>query len=155
MEAKETVVTRADLTGKAGVNPGNLSNYITGSFTVPASTGGVFNAPGTSGRNILRGPGSSNMDFAIFKIFSFTETIKAQVEPKLITLTNTPHFANPDGDLSHGPRFGQITGTLPFRLPPDGARPAGHVLGWFTVNHFVSRPGLVALAEFFFGDDFC
>jgi hypothetical protein len=54
------------------------------------------------------------MDFAIFKIFSFTETIKAQVRAQAYNLTNTPHFANPDGDLSHGPRFGQITGTLPF-----------------------------------------
>jgi len=66
-------------------------------LTVPASTGGVFNAPGTSGRNILRGPGSSNMDFAIFKIFSFTETIKAQVRAQAYNLTNTPHFANRTG----------------------------------------------------------
>ncbi len=108
-------VTRADLTGKAGVTPGSLSNYITGSFTVPASAGGVFNAPGTSGRDILRGPGSSNMDLALFKNVSFTEQIKAQFRVQAYNLTNTPHFANPDADLSHGPsRFGHITGTIPF-----------------------------------------
>jgi len=149
-------VTRADLTGKAGVTPGSLSNYITGSFTVPASTGGVFNAPGTSGRDILRGPGSSNMDLALFKNVSFTEQIKAQFRVQAYNLTNTPHFANPDTDLSHGSsRFGHITGNRAVQLPPDRARPAGHVLGWFTVNYFVPRPGLVALAESFFAMKFC
>jgi len=106
--------TRANLTGKASVNAGNLSNYINGNFTVPASTGGVFNAPGTSGRNILRGPGFTNMDFAVFKGFSFTETIKAQFRVQAYNLTNTPYFQNPNADLSQGPaNFGHINSTIP------------------------------------------
>lgn len=105
--------TRADLVGKPVVQPGNLLHYVTASaFAIPASTGGVFNAPGTSGRDILRGPGSSNMDLALFKNFSVTEQVKAQFRVQAYNLTNTPHFANPDSDLSHG-TFGQINSVQP------------------------------------------
>ena len=128
-------VTRADLNGGFSVNPGRIScsqqagqplcsayinetftvgNTATGPFTVPASTGGVFNAPGTSGRNILRGPGFSNLDFSLFKNFSMTERIKSQVRLQAYNLTNTPHFANPNADLSQASNFGHITTTIPF-----------------------------------------
>jgi Carboxypeptidase regulatory-like domain len=105
--------TRADLVGTPSVNPGNIANYINpAAFAVPASTGGVFNAPGTSGRDILRGPGSSNMDLALFKNVSLTEQVKAQLRLQAYNLTNTPHFANPDSDFSHG-TFGQINSVQP------------------------------------------
>jgi len=106
--------TRADLVGAPGMHPGNIHSYIAASaFAIPSATAGVFNAPGTSGRDILRGPGSSNMDLAIFKNFSFTETLKAQFRAQAYNLTNTPHFANPDSDLNHG-TFGQINSIQPF-----------------------------------------
>jgi hypothetical protein len=133
--------TRADLIGKLSVAPGNLTHYITetyqqcgqpgqmmptGPFTFPLSAipaaclangkfqspGGVYNAPGTAGRDILRGPGSSNIDLALFKNFSFTEQVKAQFRVQAYNATNTPHFANPDSDLSHG-TFGQINSVQP------------------------------------------
>lgn len=106
--------TRADLIGKPVVHPGNLLDYVTASaFAVPATTGGIFNAPGTSGRDIVRGPGSSNIDMALFKNLQFTETVKAQFRVQAYNLTNTPHFTNPNNDLSQG-NFGQITSTIPF-----------------------------------------
>lgn len=106
--------TRADLVGKPSVNPGNITTYINAAaFAVPAKTaGGIFIAPGTSGRDILRGPGSSNMDLALFKNFSFTEEVKGQFRVQAYNLTNTPHFANPDSDLNHG-TFGQINSIQP------------------------------------------
>ena len=116
--------TRADLVGKPVIHPGNLSNYIDKSaFAVPPSTGGVFNAPGTAGRNILRGPGSSNMDLAISKSFSITERVQIRFVGEAYNLTNTPHFANPNADLSQG-TFGTITSTwLPVgRILEVGAR---------------------------------
>jgi hypothetical protein len=116
--------TRADLVGKPSINPGNLTDYVnetftagapTGPFTIPASTGGVFDAPGTSGRDILRGPGSSNLDFALFKNLAVTERLNAQFRAQAYNITNTPHFANPNGDLSQGPnQFGHVTSTIPF-----------------------------------------
>jgi hypothetical protein len=116
--------TRADLVGKPSINSGNLTDYIneaftagvpTGPFTIPASTSGVFDAPGTSGRDILRGPGSSNLDFALFKNLAVTERLNAQFRAQAYNISNTPHFANPNGDLSQGPnQFGHITSTIPF-----------------------------------------
>jgi hypothetical protein len=91
------------------------SNTPVGPFTIPASTGSVFIAPGTSGRDILRGPGSSNIDLSLFKNFAVTEKIKGQLRAQAYNLTNTPHFANPNSDLSRGPnQFGHITSTIPF-----------------------------------------
>lgn len=111
--------TRADLVGKPVVQPGNLNQYMTTSaFAIPATTtypdgSTTFNAPGTSGRNILRGPGASNLDFAIFKNFALTERYKAQFRFQAYNLTNTPHFGNPNSNLSRS-TFGQITSTVPF-----------------------------------------
>jgi Carboxypeptidase regulatory-like domain len=118
--------TRADLVGKASVNPGSLNNYISetaqngvpaGPFTVPAVTGGVFNTPGTSGRDILVGPGSSNIDMSIFKTFQLTERFRAELRAQAYNLTNTPHFANPNSNLSNigNNQFGFITSTIPFQ----------------------------------------
>lgn len=117
-------VTRADLVGKPRVSPGNLANYINKStFALPASTGGVYSAPGTSGRDILRGPGSSNMDMSLSKSFSITERAQIRLVGEAYNVTNTPHFANPNADLSQG-TFGTITQTwLPVgRILEVGAR---------------------------------
>jgi hypothetical protein len=105
-------VTRADLVGKPQVNPGNLAHYIVASaFATPAKTGGVFNAPGTAGRDVLRGPGSSNMDLSVSKLFKIKEQAQIQLVGEAYNLTNSPHFANPNADLSQG-TFGTITSTL-------------------------------------------
>lgn len=105
---------RADLVGKVHVHPGNLQNYVDASaFAVPAkNAAGIFIAPGTSGRDIIRGPGSSNIDFSLFKNFSVTEKLKGQFRFQAYNLTNTPHFSNPsDTNLNDG-HIGQITGVL-------------------------------------------
>jgi Carboxypeptidase regulatory-like domain/TonB dependent receptor len=79
--------TRADLVGKPVINPGSITNYVEpGAFAVPATHTVVINgnntvvylAPGTSGRDMIRGPGFSNIDFALFKNFEVTERIKGQ-----------------------------------------------------------------------------
>ncbi len=101
---------RADIVGTPHVSPGNITQYMNASaFAIPAATiyyntngsvnGAVFNAPGTSGRDILIGPGSSNMDISLFKNFSITERIKGQFRLQAYNMTNTPHFANPNSNL--------------------------------------------------------
>jgi hypothetical protein len=82
-------------------------------FAAPAkNAAGIYIAPGTSGRDIIRGPGSSNLDFSLFKNFSVTEKVKAQFRFQAYNLTNTPHFANPsDTNLNDG-HIGQINGVL-------------------------------------------
>jgi len=106
--------TRADLVGKITVNPGNIANYVEASaFAVPAkNAAGIYIAPGTAGRDIVRGPGFSNMDFAMFKNFPITERVKGQFRVQAYNLTNTPHFGNPgDTNLLDG-HIGQINGVL-------------------------------------------
>jgi hypothetical protein len=132
--------TRANLQGTFHINPGNIANYVSetyqtqtcgtksvsvpaGPFFLPLSTaglgsaglpcpGGVFLAPGTAGRDIVRGPGLSNIDFAMFKNVAVTERFRAQFRVQAYNLTNTPHFGNPgDTNLNDG-HIGQINGIL-------------------------------------------
>jgi hypothetical protein len=111
--------TRADVTGTPSVNPGNVHDYINpAGFSIPAETDKVFNAPGTAARDLLLGPGSSNIDLAVFKNFLITERIKGQFRVQAYNATNTPHFGQPDSDFSHysatGGTFGQINSVQPF-----------------------------------------
>ncbi len=101
--------------------------YPTGPFLFPASSapttcpndatkvvspGGIFLAPGTAGRDVVRGPGFSNIDLALFKNFPITERIKGQFRVQAYNLTNTPHFSNPsDTNLNDG-HIGQINSVL-------------------------------------------
>jgi hypothetical protein len=106
--------TRADLVGKPVINPGSITNYVEpGAFAVPAKNGaGVYLAPGTSARDMIRGPGFSNMDFAMFKNFAVTERFNAQFRVQAYNLTNTPHFSNPyDTNLNDG-HIGAINSVL-------------------------------------------
>ena len=61
----------------------------------------VFNAPGTAGCDILRGPGSSNIDLALFKNFALGERFRLEARVQAYNLTNTPHFANPGANRSN------------------------------------------------------
>ena len=105
---------RADLVGKPVIHPGNIADYVDASaFAVPAkNAAGVYLAPGTSARDLIRGPGFSNLDFAVFKNFAITERFRAQFRAQAYNLTNTPHFANPsDTNLNDG-HIGQINSVL-------------------------------------------
>src|SRR5260221_13611014 len=108
---------------KPNYNP----NYPVGPFLFPASSapntclndatkgvspGGVYLAPGTAGRDIVRGPGFSNIDFALFKNFPVTEHIKGQFRVQTYNLTNTPHFSNPADTNLNDHQIGRINSVL-------------------------------------------
>ena len=105
----------------------------------------VLNAPhyGNTNRNQFRGPGYFQMDLSIARNFKLTERFTLQVRADAFSLTNTPHFANPNlgcpgSALNEGPvpgsgalcsvagsNFGEITGTLSpggFFGPDPGTR---------------------------------
>jgi hypothetical protein len=55
---------------------------------------------GTSGRNILRGPGVFNLDGSVFRTFRLTERYNLQFRAEAFGLTNTPQFNNPGATVS-------------------------------------------------------
>jgi hypothetical protein len=65
--------------------------YFDGSAFGPVTTARL----GTSGRNILRGPGVFNTNINISRIFAIKERFKLQLLGEAFNATNTPSFANP------------------------------------------------------------
>ena len=57
---------------------------------------------GTVGRNTLRGPGSVNFDFSLFRTFRIAERVEFQFRADAANLFNSPHFLNPSGDFTSG-----------------------------------------------------
>ena len=59
--------------------------------------------------NSITGPGAVNLDLGLFRAFQFTERVGMQFRAEAFNATNTPHFANPNGDVSSS-NFMRITG---------------------------------------------
>ncbi len=66
---------------------------------------------GTASFNILRGPGYANWDVGIFRQFRITEKVNLQFRAESFNFTNTPHFNNPNGDITSS-NFGRVTSAL-------------------------------------------
>ncbi|MGI8745204.1 MAG: hypothetical protein ACR2NN_22055 [Bryobacteraceae bacterium] len=64
---------------------------------------------GTSGRNILRGPGIVNVNGSLFRKMSLTERFSLQLRAEVYNVSNTPHFDNPASDASNPVSFASIT----------------------------------------------
>jgi hypothetical protein len=96
-------------------NPGNPNNYIkTQCFAVPTAPSAAFytancdpafgtfpqcfNLRGNAGRGILTGPGTSNLDFSVFKnnyIKRVSETFNVQFRAEFFNILNRANFAVP------------------------------------------------------------
>lgn len=59
---------------------------------------------GTSGRNILRGPGLTNLDASLFRDFRLFERLTMQFRTEVFNVTNTPAFNNPGANASNPTR---------------------------------------------------
>jgi hypothetical protein len=57
---------------------------------------------GSTGRNLLRGPGTVNFDLGLFRKFPITERFTLQFRAEAFNSTNTPHFNNPSANVSAG-----------------------------------------------------
>jgi len=76
------------------------------------TTAFAANAPftfGNAGRNLLEGPGSVNLDFAMYKHFSITERLRLQFRAEAFNMTNTPAFGVPNAQVGNA-SFGRISG---------------------------------------------
>jgi hypothetical protein len=56
---------------------------------------------GTTGRNILRGPGAINDDLSLSRYFPISERFRLQLRAEGFNMTNTPHFNNPGANVSN------------------------------------------------------
>jgi len=65
------------------------------------------NQQGNLGRNSLRGFAVSQLDFALRRGFHLTERLNLQLRADFFNVFNHPNFADPDGFLDDGDRFGQ------------------------------------------------
>jgi len=80
---------------------------------IAAATGTDF---GNVGRNVLRGPSQSNVDFSVIKRFPISETKNFELRAEFFNLFNHVNFDNPISNLSAvastsiNPNTGQITG---------------------------------------------
>ncbi|MBI2686461.1 MAG: TonB-dependent receptor [Acidobacteria bacterium] len=101
-QTPDLVKTTVEKLGKVG-DDGTW--FDTSAFARP--TGVRF---GNVGRNTMRGPGVVNMDLSVFRTFKFTEKVGLQFRAESFNLSNTPHFANPNGNANSS-NFGRITAT--------------------------------------------
>ncbi len=54
---------------------------------------------GNSGRNILYGPGTRQVDLSLFKSFVFTEKRRLEFRAEAFNVSNTPQFNNPNSSI--------------------------------------------------------
>lgn len=62
---------------------------------------------GTVSRNSLRGPGTANVDWGMYKNFKITEELNLQFRSEFFNLFNHTNFGNPSATVT-GTTFGQI-----------------------------------------------
>jgi len=62
---------------------------------------------GNVGRNTMRGPGVVNLDASLFRTFKLTPGTDLQFRAEAFNVTNTPHFANPNGNVNSS-NFGKV-----------------------------------------------
>jgi carboxypeptidase family protein len=101
---------------KGGSLESNLNSYFNRScFTAPPVIGpdGIGTGFGNSGTGIATGPGQTNLDVAVSRVFKTdwpVESSVLQLRAELYNALNHPQFANPDSNFS-SPTFGVISTT--------------------------------------------
>ncbi|MDX2030597.1 MAG: TonB-dependent receptor [Blastocatellia bacterium] len=87
-------LVKSEVTKLGGIGAGNP--YYDPTAFAPVTTARF----GTAGFNILRSPGTVNLDMGLFREFKITEGIKLQFRAEAFNATNTPHFAAPGNNVS-------------------------------------------------------
>jgi hypothetical protein len=95
---------RPNVAGDASLGPRTIEQWFnTSAFVFPPR--GTF---GNAGRNILTGPGYSNVNASLVKTAALSEQLKLQLRAEVFNLFNHPNFNLPDNFLG-SPTFGRIT----------------------------------------------
>jgi hypothetical protein len=84
-----------DATSLANLN--KFGCFVSGGAVMTPPTSGSF---GNLGRNTFRDSGFKNVDFSVFKNFTFRERYSAQFRVEFFNLFNHPNYANPYGSVA-------------------------------------------------------
>ncbi len=90
--------------------------FNTSAFVIPSPQ-----AYGDAGRNILRGPGTTNMDVGLSRSFAWMETRRLQIRSEFFNALNHTNFGLPVHSTD-SPALGTITSAAPSRVIQIGAR---------------------------------
>jgi hypothetical protein len=71
--------------------------FVSGNSVLIPPANGTF---GNLSRNAFRGLGFNNVDFSIFKSFSFKERYNAEFRAEFFNIFNHPNYANPYGSIA-------------------------------------------------------
>ena len=145
------VVSGVVFAGGVALNPRpNLVPGMPLEFLGPQYPGGeifnraAFTAPpkgqqGDFGRNVLRGFGAWQADFALQRQFRFTEATGLRFQAEFFNIFNHPNFGSLDNNMSDG-LFGHSTQTLANSLGSGGAN------GGFNPLYQIGGPRSIQLA---------
>ena len=105
---------------------GGSNQPVTGNFYFDPTPGQFFATPppnryGTSGPNVIRGPGRHNWDMSLFKNIKATENINLQFRAEAFNVWNHASFRNPNVNASSRD-FGTISDAGPPRLIQFGLK---------------------------------
>ena len=118
-----TPVLATSVSNAGGSRPDRLKSGETSDPSITHWFDTSFNTPdaawatprqytyGNAGRNILRGPGRTNLDFSLFKHFLLTERYTLQFRGEFFNLLNHPQFDLPNATIGN-PAAGVISSTV-------------------------------------------
>ena len=108
-----TIYNRADYISGQVSGSGSTESRLNNYFNTAAFAAGCTNTPpyGTSGRNILRGPGQRDVDMGVIKFIPIKEKIRAEFRSEFFNLFNNVNFALPNNNVLVPATLGRITST--------------------------------------------
>ena len=102
-----TATLRPDLVGPITILEDPNRWFDTSSFVTPTSPTTHF---GSLGRNVVIGPGFSNVDFSVLKKTAITEKLRTEFRAEIFDLFNHANFGQPGAQLG-SQNFGKIINT--------------------------------------------
>jgi Carboxypeptidase regulatory-like domain len=88
------------------LNPRRSGGYY---FDPASFTDGPLGQIGNAPRDLCCGPGITEFDLAVHKLVPFAENKNLEFRAEFFNILNHTQFLNPDGNISDGASFGQIT----------------------------------------------
>jgi hypothetical protein len=112
----------ADVNGPVAVyNDRSRSSKITQFFDTSVWSLPALGTFGNSGRNIIHGPGTENLDASLFKMIPLSEGKRFELRWEAFNSLNRPNFQNPNSS-SQSSAFGRLVSAQPGRIMQIAAK---------------------------------